>query len=175
MPCTPQKTLESIISTGNDYLVALKANQGNLYRQVQAIVACRPQRFPTLTTDERHHGRRERRSVRVFSSAGLDTQQWPALKSVLLVERQSWRQGKLTTSKAYYLSSLKTTLRQWFKLIRGHWSIENRLHCPKDVVLNASLFRSILLNLVRLKGWDSLTSALRELANQVQQIFSLLQ
>jgi predicted transposase YbfD/YdcC len=53
------------------------------------------------------------------------------------------------------------------QMIRGHWSIENGLHWPKDVVLkeddtagqnanallNASLFRSILINLVRLNGW----------------------
>ena len=74
-------------------------------------------------------------------------------------------------------------------MVRGHWSIENRLHWPKDMVLhedktygrdsnallNASLFRSITINLLRLNGLNSLTSALRELANQVEHIFRFLQ
>ncbi len=74
-------------------------------------------------------------------------------------------------------------------MVRGHWSIENRLHWPKDVVLHedetygrapnallvASLFRSITINLLRLNGFISVTSALRKLANQVEQIFRLLQ
>ena len=74
-------------------------------------------------------------------------------------------------------------------MVRGHWSIENRLHWPKDVVLhedetygrnpnallNASLLRSITINLLRLNGFQSLTSALRELANQVEKIFRFLQ
>ena len=75
------------------------------------------------------------------------------------------------------------------KMIRGHWGIENRLHWPKDVLLqedksygrqqnallNASLFRSISLNLLTLNGFSSVAGALTELANQVQRIFSFLQ
>lgn len=74
-------------------------------------------------------------------------------------------------------------------MVRGHWSIENRLHWPKDVILNedktygrdpnalliASLFRSMTINVLRLNGFNSVSSALRELANQVEQIFRFLQ
>ena len=74
-------------------------------------------------------------------------------------------------------------------MIRGHWNIENRLHWVKDVVLdedasygkepnallNASVFRSITMNLLRINGFDSPTAALRKLANQVKLIFRLLQ
>lgn len=74
-------------------------------------------------------------------------------------------------------------------MVRGHWRIENRLHWPKDVVLheddtygrnpkallNASLLRSMTINLLRLNGFKSVTAALRELANQVEKIFRLLQ
>jgi hypothetical protein len=44
-----------------------------------------------------------------------------------------------------------------------------------NALLNASVFRSITINLLRLNGFDSPTAALRELANQVKQIFRLLQ
>lgn len=185
----PKKTLEAVLARDNDYLVAVKANQPRLYRQVQAIAAYSQPLAPAFTTQDNQRGRQERRQLRIFSADGLDPQQWPAVKTVLLVERQSTRRGKPCTSQAYYISSLRTSANQWMQMIRGHWSIENGLHWPKDVVLkeddtagqnanallNASLFRSILINLVRLNGWQSLTTALRELANQVHLIFSLLQ
>lgn len=189
MLCTPKKTLWLIVESGNDYLVAIKANQGKLYRQVEAIATYRPAQQPSLTVQDQHHGRQERRELRVFPVAGIDTQQWPGAKTVVCVERQRLCQGKCSTHRAYYLSSVATTASAWMEMIRGHWSIENRLHWPKDVVLkeddtygrdpsallNASLFRSITINLLRLNGFDSLTSALRQLANQVEQIFRLLQ
>lgn len=82
-----------------------------------------------------------------------------------------------------------TSPQAWMNLIRGHWSVENRLHWAKDVILeedssygrhpnallNASIFRSITINLLRLNGFDALKPALRELANQIHQIFLLLQ
>jgi len=84
---------------------------------------------------------------------------------------------------------MATTARLCNDIVRGHCSIENRLHWSKDVVLhedetygrnpnallNALLFRSMTINLLRLNGFKSLTSALRKLANQVETIFRLLQ
>lgn len=74
-------------------------------------------------------------------------------------------------------------------MVRGHWSIENRLHWPKDVllredatygreenaVLNRSIFRSITINVLRLNGFQSIAPALPRFANQVDEIFKLLQ
>lgn len=92
-------------------------------------------------------------------------------------------------NKAYYLTSAATTATAQLEAIRKHWSIENQLHWPKDVVLKeddsygrepnallvASVFRSITINLLRLHEFESLTSALRGLANQIDEIFQLLQ
>ncbi len=44
-----------------------------------------------------------------------------------------------------------------------------------NALLNASVFRSSVINLLRLNGFDHIKPALRTLANQVQQIFQLLQ
>ena len=186
MRCILKKTLRAILEHGNDYLVSVKANQSHLHAQVQAISAHRAVLDESIR-QEHHRGRPERRVVQVFSAYGLDTDQWPAVNSVICVQRQ--RLASAAPTMTYYISSMKTTANQWMGLIRGHWSVENRLHWPKDVVLNEdgaygqypnallnqSLFRSILINIVRLNGWQSLTKALRELANQIERIFSLLQ
>lgn len=184
-----KKTLRLIIDSGNDYLVAVKGNQKKLYEQLSAIAAHRAEQQPSATTDEQQYGRHERRQVRLYSAVGIDTGQWPGAKTVLCVERQQTRKGKCSTHKADYLTSVATTATAQLEAIRRHWSIENQLHWPKDMVLNeddsygrepnalliASVFRSITINLLRLQGFRSLTSALRELANQIEQVFQLLQ
>lgn len=184
-----KKTLDLILESGNDYMVSLKGNQPSLYRQVESMVTHCQARHPILTTQEQHRGRTEIRSLQVFSAAGIDTDLWPGVKTVLCIDRQRQHRGKLTKHRAFYISSVMTAPTAWMKLIRGHWSVENRLHWPKDVILeedrsygrhpnallNASVFRSITINLLRLNGFDALKPALRELANQIYQIFLLLQ
>lgn len=169
--------------------MAVKANQGRLYRLIEAIVSCRKPVQPSLTTQNQQRGRTEKRCLRVFSAHGIDPQQWPAVKTIVAIDRQRNSDEKDSKHCAYYISSLRTTAAIWSDEVRGHWSIENRLHWPKDVLLNeddiygreanalltASLFRSITINLLRLNGFKSIASALRELANQVERIFRLLQ
>ena len=185
----PKKTLLCIVEQGNDYLVAVKGNQGKLYRQIQTLVHYRQPRQTAATPCECQHGRQEQRLVKVYSANGIDTQRWLGAKTVLFVERRRGTPEKCSIHQAYYLSSVATTATLWNDMVRGHWSIENRLHWPKDVVLqedktygrnpnallNTSLFRSITINVLRLNGFNSVSSALRELANQVEQIFRLLQ
>lgn len=186
---TLKKTLEHILASGNDYLVALKANQPRLYRQVASIAThCNPL-FPPLETEEHQRGRYEKRTLTVFDAVSLDTEKWPQVQSIVCINRQTTRKGKTSAHTAYYISSVATSARAWMQMVRAHWSVENRLHWPKDVVLgeddaygknsnallNASVFRSITINLLRLNGFDSIKPALRLLANQIHQIFELLQ
>jgi hypothetical protein len=117
-----------IIDGGHDYIVAVKANQGKLYRLLETIVAHRKPVQPSCTTQAQQHGRPEQRCVRVFSAHGIDPQQWPAVKTIVAVERQRSYQGKDSHHCSYYISSLKTTASIWSDELRGHWSIENRLH-----------------------------------------------
>jgi predicted transposase YbfD/YdcC len=189
MPCTHKKTLSLIVEGGNDYVVAVKANQGKLYHQLETIVRYRQPRQTASTPFECQHGRQEQRLVSVYSAQGIDPQRWQGAKTILCVERRRCTADHCSIHRAYYLSSIATTARLCHDMVRGHWSIENRLHWPKDVVLheddtygrnpnallNASLFRSITINLLRLNGFKSLTAALRKLANQVETIFQLLQ
>ena len=183
---TLKKTLDLVLESGNDYLVSVKDNQPHLHSQLQAIAQVRPV-LQEHQSEHRLRGRLEQRKVQVFSAAGLE--QWPGAATVLRVERHSIRNGKAYEATSFYLSSMETRAQRWQQLVRGHWSIENCLHWPKDVLLkeddshntkvnallNASLFRTIVLNILRLNGFKSPASALRELANQVERIFQFLQ
>jgi predicted transposase YbfD/YdcC len=177
-----------IIDSGNDYLMAVKSNQTSLYRQVKTIATyCKP--LHSATSQEQQRGRQEQRQVSVFAPTGIDTERWSGVKTLLCIERKRSAKSKVSTQRAYYISSVATTATAWMEMIRGHWNIENRLHWLKDVVLeedasygrepnallNASVFRSIVINVLRINGFDSPKAALRKLANQVKQIFRLLQ
>ncbi len=123
---TRKKTLEMILASGNDYLVALKANQPRLYRQVTAITEDCPPLFPPLTRCHQQHGRQEQRCLRVFSAHHINAEQWPQVRTLLCIDRQTTCQGQTRQHRAYYISSVQTAPAQWMNLIQGHWAIENR-------------------------------------------------
>lgn len=118
--------------------------------------------FPPVETDECQRGRHERRRLTVFPPVGIDRQQWPGVRALLCVERTSTRQGNITEYRQYSIRLIATSPQRWMRLVCNHWRIENRLHWGKDVVLNedrtdgrnsmallnASLFRSIAINLL---------------------------
>jgi predicted transposase YbfD/YdcC len=124
----------------------------------------------------------------VYRPELIEDPRWVGVKSILCIERWGERQGKPYAHKSYAISSVATSASQWQETIREHWGIENRLHWPKDKVfgeddyhlenaqalLNWSIFRTIVINLLRMNGFQSLKGALRKLANRVEEIFLLL-
>jgi hypothetical protein len=61
-----------ILESGNDYLVAVKGNQGKLYEHLQSIVHHCPPPQPSVTTSEHQHGRWEQRQRQMFSDVGVE-------------------------------------------------------------------------------------------------------
>jgi len=83
MKSRPKKTCELIVSSGNDYIGALKGNQSGLLADVEA-------NFTPQTTYEqlnKGHGRIEKRSVSINQT--LDgIRPWPGLTTVIRVESE---------------------------------------------------------------------------------------
>jgi predicted transposase YbfD/YdcC len=111
------------------------------------------------------------------------------IKSLIEVKRTGMRGGKVYKQMAYYISSVALEAEAFGQVIRGHWHIENRLHWVKDVVLredcsrirneqaagNFSLVRSMVMNLLRIQGYHSITQAQRQLAHDIDKLCSLLE
>ena len=88
----------------------------------------------------------------------------------------------------YYLSSLDWSANLFAEAIRGHWLIENRLHCVKDVTLNEDncihrggnapanwvMLRQLLVSLALMSGTNTLPQALKLMANQIEKLSELL-
>ena len=196
-------TTDLIIEGGGDYLVALKGNQGTLHQAAQDLFDdvlkdtgnTREKPEQDSSFDVRH-GREEERicyvlkDLKQFESADCQVESWRNLKCLIVVEAKTFRQGKSSFERRYFLSSKDWTAEQALKGVRGHWSIENQQHYVLDVVFredasrtrrgfaaeNLALIRRLALNLLNLDVSVNISKRrkrLRALLNP-DYLFSLL-
>jgi predicted transposase YbfD/YdcC len=121
------------------YLLAVKGNQPNLQKAVEAVfeqaagAAHQEVRSDHHTTVEAGHGRQEERSIRViYEPKGLPGE-WPDVAGVVSVLRDRVVKEKVTTTVHFYVTSDAGTAKEIAELIRGHCEIENGLHWIPDV------------------------------------------
>jgi predicted transposase YbfD/YdcC len=130
-----------IIEGGGDYVLALKGNQGTLHA---AVVAYFTQHLENdfadvtvsrLTTEEKGHGRKERRYYFQLS-APVDLQGrdgWRGLRTIGMAIRACEVNGRETSEVRHYICSTKRNIKQFAAAVRGHWGIENTLHWSLDM------------------------------------------
>lgn len=146
-----QKSIaEQIVEQGADYVLALKANQGGLFEEVEALFARsalhdkpsqgiveRGVAFAQTTDGE--HGRIEVRrlwALPIEHTGLIDTEGWRDLRTVALIERHRRAESKTTLERHYYISSLSADAEHLMASIRKHWHVENRLHWVLDVAFS---------------------------------------
>lgn len=130
-----KKTAQLIIDSGNDYVIAVKGNQPNLYKQIQQnINLSRPTSVDT--SFEQTRDRLTERRVSAFDNLDHISTDWVGLKRIVQVERLGTHPGKPYEETVYYISSIALEASDFAQGIRGHWGVENRLHWVKDVVFD---------------------------------------
>jgi len=142
---------ETIVARGGDYLLALKGNRPALFADVVAFFADPPTdlTLSAHTTTDADHGRIEERRHSVchntqwlFSDRRYpDEPHFPHLAMIAMVENHVEREGRKSTERRYYLSSVKLDAQAFAAAVRAHWGIENRLHWVLDVVFHDDLTR----------------------------------
>ena len=188
--CTayPKKTLEQIISSGNDYLITVKANQPTLLHHLQAHFT-QAQPLSVDCQDEHSRNRQTQRQVSVLAPPDGIAPAWAGIQRVIRIERTGTRGQKPMSETMFYISSLSLDAAGFAQQIRQHWHIENRLHWVKDVVLqedkaplcaghaltNFAILRTIAVNLFRANGFASITKGIRQLAHDIHALFSFFQ
>jgi predicted transposase YbfD/YdcC len=135
------KIAQTIVDQGADYVLALKANQGNLYEDVtQLFEQARRQDFKEIEHDfyqtiDKGHGRIEIRNYWIMGQTQylLGAENWLGLQSIGCVESQRRINGKSTLERRYYLLSIPSDAQRFAGAVRSHWGIENQLHWILDV------------------------------------------
>ena len=179
-----KKTVETIIDSHNDDVIQVKRNQPTLFQSIKEAFESQPP-LSSVTHDEQSRGRHERRTVSVLGSPGEVADEWTGLHRVIHVERQVFRAGKDTLAHHYYISSLDSDDAEMFaRGIRGHWSIENRLHWVKDVIQHEddsgikkgngvetlSILKNMAINISRELGFDSIQGATIHFASNIKEL-----
>lgn len=139
---------ELIVEREGDYLVAIKKDHKHLYEQLSDWMERRKGSLPVDGWMDFGSGRIEKRTCYVESSLGLlgDLAAWPGLRSAVMVESSREKNGKIAPQTRLYLSSLGATPAEFNRLVRNHWSIENRLHWRLDVVFREDSSRTRMGN-----------------------------
>ena len=141
---------QAILDQGGDYLLAVKDNQPMLFQDLQRLVEEAIARelvgpaYRVCADEEKGHGRQERRTYLLITDLdGLRSrQEWPGLKSVMVVTRERTVAGKESVEQSYYISSRLAPVEVLAQGIREHWGIENRLHWVLDVAFGEDQSRT---------------------------------
>lgn len=137
---------EKIRNREGDYLLAVKGNHGKLYRAIEESFPFKRINDPELesfVTEEKSHGRKETR-LHVVSNIPDElidhTFAWKDLRKigVAVSFRSEINDDKkeLEMQVRYYISSADLSAEKFASAMRGHWSIENKLHWRLDVAMN---------------------------------------
>ena len=131
----------TIIDAGADYVLAVKQNQPTLHDGIAEFFDEQLEddfaevNVSRHETNERGHGRQETRHYFVCEVPDdlPDAERWRKLKAIGVAISDTVRDGKSCSHVRYYILSKKLSGRKFAASVRGHWSIENRLHWQLDV------------------------------------------
>ena len=169
--CNPA-IADKIVAQGADYLLAVKANQPTLQREIEAFFAAAPDATVERDTDlDKGHGRIEER--RVFVSRDIawfnggrrfpGEHRFPRLAAVAKVETRTELRDRCRRDTRFFISSRPLSAKALAEAVRAHWQIENALHWVLDVTFdddgsrlrtghgakNMAIVRHFALNIVR--------------------------
>lgn len=162
---TQKDNVKAVISKGGDYCVALKANQGNFYKDVQdyfdedrlLIIESGYEGAYQLTREKNHEAvityeYYQTEKVNWYQDIKL----WEGLKSIGLVKKTiDQSDGTRVEEKRYYISSLLLDISVFSNAIRKHWNVENKLHWQMDFTFksddNTTMNKKALFNLQIIK------------------------
>lgn len=132
---------EKIVVAGADYVLAVKGNQPTLFEGIRNFFIEHLEddfartKVSRHESQERGHGRVESRSYYVCPVPNdlPDRERWQGLVAVGITINDTERGAKHSNEVRVYILSKQLSGRKFAEAVRGHWSIENRLHWQLDV------------------------------------------
>ena len=138
-----QKSIVKLITQKQgDYIITLKKNQKNLYKNVEQLFKdAISKKFDgynhsSYHTREINHGREEIRHYLMLKDVAkqIDPKnEWANFNSIGMVESVRIVNNKTTVETRYYICSLRSNAKKLGTSIRSHWGVENSLHWVLDV------------------------------------------
>jgi predicted transposase YbfD/YdcC len=126
----------AVLERGGDYVLAIKANRGPLFRAVAQQFARSGKRRSAEQIQSSRHDRRELRRATVMRNTSLVTvHAFPGVVAVGRITSRRRQRGHPADPPLvrHYLLSKYMSPKRLLHIARSHWGIENRLHWALDV------------------------------------------
>jgi predicted transposase YbfD/YdcC len=179
--------LYALIAAGqDDYILALKGNQGTLRDDVELFFneqKAKDFKDTTITTDktvDADHGRIETRETTVIHDVAWlqNRHDWPGLRALVIIQSERLTGPKIERETRFYITSSTDPANILAAAIRAHWGVENGLHWVMDMVFrddesrvrtehaptNFAIAKHIAFNLIRQKPRKFSLRATRKVA-----------
>jgi len=166
------QTVEAILEKRADYVLPVKENQPRLLEALQGLFddpeEMRWVECDSFRTVNKGHGRIESRECWTTSDSEYlkyiaTLADWQGLQSIAMVQAERRTGEKTTTTRRYFISSLKSDAKLMLRAVRTHWGIENKVHWILDITFreddsrirrgngaqNFAVLRHIALNLLK--------------------------
>jgi predicted transposase YbfD/YdcC len=133
-----------VIEQGGDDVLALKANQGTLFADVQLFVDDPKTPLARAESVDGDHGRIEVRQAALSPDIAWlqEHHAWPGLRAIGKVTAARETPAKTSIETRYFLMSQALTPERFLAVVRAHWGIENGLHWVLDVTMNEDQMRN---------------------------------
>jgi len=157
-----QKTIvEKIIKDKGDYVIAVKENQPNLYRDIELYFEDKEHldNSSYYKTIEKAHSQGEKREYWQTEDISWfeGKEKWCGLASIGMTKNTLYREGHTVEECRYYISSLKDEVKEFARSVRGHWAVES-MHWHLDVTFredkNQTLEKTAAMNLNIIRKWS---------------------
>lgn len=176
--------------------MSVKGNQENLrFAIADRLRNAVSTSVTTIDTEDRGHGRIEHRTLTVLVLPDGEDLGWPGARQIGSIKRVriNQRTGEILSEETTWLvtslSPEQASPQKLMAIIRGHWTIENRVHYVRDVTLGEdasqirqgnspqvmAAFRNLILTLLRRAGVTNVATALiRNAVNPLRPLAHLL-
>ncbi len=143
---TQTKIAEQIRSKQGHYLLSVKANQQELLDDIECAFKTNSG-YHFVEDWDYGHGRIETRKCNILPAKDFLLEEnlcaWKDVSMLIKVESSREIKGVTTTENRYYISDENITNASYYNsLVRGHWSIENKLHWHLDVTFKEDACRA---------------------------------
>jgi predicted transposase YbfD/YdcC len=126
----------AVLARGGDYVLAIKANRGPLFKTVTQQFARSGTRRSAQQVEPSSHDRREVRRATVMRNTSLAAvHDFPGVVAVGRITSRRRRHGQRADPPLvrHYLLSKYLPPKRFLQVARSHWGIENGLHWALDV------------------------------------------
>ena len=166
---TQKDTVNAIVKSKGDYVLALKANQGTLYQEVSEYFHDEGllKDLDYYTELKKSHSKIIKREYYMTNDISWLTnyKDWNKLKAVGYERKtiESANNNK-NIEERFFIVSFNNNIEVFADAVRKHWGVENNLHAPLDIVFredknttlekngarNLSILRRIALNIIKI-------------------------